>query len=63
MTARITIGDLVSYGGRSWYLLGLEPMSVPERRVDLEDVRTGEHVTVPLTDVQRAPPRRLRKNA
>jgi hypothetical protein len=45
------IGDLVTYDGRSYVLRGLEPMSVPDRRAELEDVESGEHVVVPLTEV------------
>ncbi len=40
------IGDLVSYDGRRYVLRGLEPMSVPDRRADLEDEQTGERVSV-----------------
>ena len=45
------IGDLVIYRGRTCYLRGLEPMSVPERRAELEDPETGEVVFVPLAEV------------
>ena len=45
------IGDLVTWNGRAYYLRGLEPMSVPERRVQLEDAETGELVTAPLAEV------------
>jgi hypothetical protein len=41
-TAAMKIGDLVLYQGRSYYLRGLDPMGVPERRVILEDPETGE---------------------
>ena len=36
-TAAMKIGDLVLYQGRLYYLRGLDPMSVPDRRVILED--------------------------
>ena len=36
------IGDLVTYQGRAYVLRGLEPMSVPNRRVELEDPESGE---------------------
>ena len=50
----MNIGDLVIHDGRSCYLRGLEPMSVPDRRAELEDSRTGERLLVPLAEV-RAP--------
>jgi hypothetical protein len=43
-TAAMKIGDLVLYQGRPYYLRGLDPMGVPERRVILEDPETGEEV-------------------
>ena len=45
------IGDLVTSEGRSYVLRGLEPMSVPNRRAELEDVATGERIVVPLDEV------------
>jgi hypothetical protein len=50
------IGDLVTWQGRSYYLRGLEPMSVPDRRVQLEDTETGEVVTAPLREVHEGGP-------
>jgi hypothetical protein len=41
------IGEVLTYDGRSYVLLGLEPMSVPDRRADLEDAETGEIVSIP----------------
>jgi hypothetical protein len=49
------IGDLVTWQGRSYYLRGLEPMSVPDRRAQLEDAETGEVVTAPLREVHEGP--------
>jgi hypothetical protein len=43
------IGDSLIYEGRTYVLIGLEPMSVPERRADLRDVETGDVITVPCT--------------
>lgn len=43
------IGDHVTYEGRTYVLRGLEPMSVPDRRAELEDAQTGETVSVPLS--------------
>ena len=49
------IGDLVTYQGTQYVLCGLDPMSVPDRRVELEDPATGERVRVPLSDVEEGP--------
>jgi hypothetical protein len=43
------LGDTLSYAGRTYVLVGLEPMSVPERKADLRDVESGEIVSVPCT--------------
>ena len=45
------IGDLVTYLDRAYVLRGLEPMSVPDRRAELEDPETGELVMAPLAEV------------
>jgi hypothetical protein len=45
------IGELVNYQGRAYVLRGLDPMGVPDRRVELEDPETGEHISVPLAEV------------
>ena len=45
------IGDLVLYQGRAYYLRGLDPMSVTDRRAELEDVFTHERISVPLDEV------------
>jgi hypothetical protein len=50
-TAAMKIGDLVTYQGRSYVLRGIEPMSVPNRRAELEDPKSGEVVVVPLVEV------------
>jgi len=50
------IGDLVTYQGRAYVLRGLEPMSVPNRRAELEDPETGEVVVVPLAEVSAQDP-------
>ena len=55
-SAAMEIGDLVTWNGRAYYLRGLEPMSVPERRAQLEDVLTGERVTAPVDEVEEGPP-------
>jgi hypothetical protein len=55
-TAAMKIGDLVLYQGRSYYLRGLDPMGVPERRVILEDPETGEEITALAREVSPAEP-------
>jgi hypothetical protein len=49
------IGDLVTYQGSVYVLRGLEPMSVPERRAELEDPASGEQVSVPFDEVAERP--------
>jgi hypothetical protein len=49
------IGDLVTYQGSAYVLRGLEPMSVPERRAELEDPESGERLSVPLAEVFEGP--------
>jgi hypothetical protein len=49
--AAVEIGDLVTYQGRAYVLRGLDPMSVPDRRAELEDPQTGEVIFVPLAEV------------
>jgi hypothetical protein len=51
LTAAMKIGELVTYEGRSYVLRGLDPMSVPNRRAELEDAETGERLVVPLDEV------------
>ncbi len=48
------IGDNVCYDGKCYVLRGLEPMSVPDRRAELEDSESGELVSVPLARVEEA---------
>ncbi len=51
------IGDLVLYQGRPYVLRGLDPMSVSDRRAELEDPESGERIRVPLAEVEEAEPR------
>jgi hypothetical protein len=46
------IGDLVLYQGRSYYLRGLDPMSVPNRQAILEDAVTAEECSVPIAELE-----------
>jgi len=55
-TAAMKIDDLVLYQGRLYYLRGLDPMSVPDRRVILEDPETGEELAVLAGDVSAVEP-------
>ena len=43
------IGDPVLHQGRRYFLRGLDPMSVPNRRAMLEDAQTGEETTAPIS--------------
>ena len=47
-TAAMEIGDLVTYNGKSYVLRGLEPMSVPDRKAEIEDPESGEVQSVPV---------------
>jgi hypothetical protein len=50
------IGDPVTYHGRVLTLRGIDPMSVLERRAEVEDPSTGERLTVAYDDLEEAPP-------
>jgi hypothetical protein len=43
------IGEVVNYNARSYVLLGIEPMSLPDRKADLRDQETGEIVAIPCS--------------
>jgi hypothetical protein len=45
------LGDLITYEGRRYVVRGLDPMGVPGRRADLEDVETGERRRVRISDL------------
>jgi hypothetical protein len=49
------IGDLVIYKGRAYVLRGLEPMSVPNRRAELEDPESGARLSAPFDEVSDPP--------
>ena len=42
------MGDLLEYEGKRYIVRGLDPMGVPERRVDLKDAVTGGTIRVPI---------------
>ena len=46
--AAMEIGDLVTYEGRTFLPRGFDPTGVPDRRAELEDAATGEHLSVPF---------------
>jgi hypothetical protein len=50
------IGARVIYYGRVLVLVGHEPMSVPNRRAQVEDPATGEHFEVAYDELEEAPP-------
>jgi hypothetical protein len=50
------IGEQVLYHGRVLVLLGHDPMSVPDRRAEVEDPETGERFAVLLSDLAPLPP-------
>jgi hypothetical protein len=50
----LRIGDHVAYDGRCYVVLGLDPMGVPGRRVDLEDLETGERLRIPAAELEPA---------
>ena len=52
--AALSIGDPISWEGRACVLRGIDPMSVSDRRVELEDVESGERFRVPLSELCRA---------
>jgi hypothetical protein len=53
------IGDAVIYRGRSCVLRGLDPMSVDDRRAQLEDAETRERFWVALNEVENGEPPQL----
>jgi hypothetical protein len=50
----VNIGDQVLYDGRVYVLRGLDPMSVPNRTVLLEDALEGGLIRAPLDDIEPA---------
>ena len=45
------IGDPITYQGKRYVLRGLDPMGIPDRLVDIEDVETGEVIRVPFAEL------------
>jgi hypothetical protein len=50
------IGDRVIYHGIVLVLVGHEPMSVPDRRAQLEDPASGERFDVAYDELEEMPP-------
>jgi len=50
------IGDPVIYRGRTLTLRGIDPMSVPDRRAEVEDPDTGERLIVALDELEEVLP-------
>ena len=46
------IGDVLIYRGRRVMLVGMEPMSVPDRRAVVRDLATGEEIDVPFDELE-----------
>ncbi len=46
------IGDPVTYQQRRYVLRGLDPMSVPDRLAEIEDIETGEVIRVPFSELR-----------
>jgi hypothetical protein len=59
----MTIGDPVIWQGRPYFLRGLDPMSVRDRRAVLEDADTAEVVDAPFAEVEPARPNGAEKIA
>ena len=57
------IGCDVIYKGKRHVLRGLEPMSVPDRRAEVEDPESGELFFVPFALIHEPSPRGLSAEA
>jgi hypothetical protein len=53
--AAMNLGDLVIYHGRRHVVRGFSRMGTTSQHVHLEDVETGEQITVPLDEVEPVP--------
>jgi hypothetical protein len=51
----LRIGDHLTFNGRTYVLRGFEPMSLPSRSAELEDVISGKRIRVPLADLPATP--------
>jgi hypothetical protein len=48
----MNIGDVVIYRGRQVVLLGLDPMSVPDRLARVRDLTSGEELDVAFDELR-----------
>ena len=48
----MNIGDVLTYRGRAVVLLGLEPMSVPDRLASVRDAETGAVFEVRVDELE-----------
>jgi hypothetical protein len=53
---RLVVDAPLSWSGRACVVRGIDPMSVADRRVELEDVDTGERFRIGLADLCGPPP-------
>jgi len=49
----VQLGDTLIYQGRPFVLVGIDPMSVAGRRVELEDAATGNRISVLFGELER----------
>jgi hypothetical protein len=50
--ANLHIGDSVTFCDRAYFVRGMSPMGAEPRRVQLEDVETGDHIEARVEEVQ-----------
>lgn len=55
MPAATIIGERVIWQGRLYVLVGIDPMSVSDRRADLRDLASDRRLRVPAVEVRRLP--------
>lgn len=48
---KVHIGDCVTFRDRAYVVRGMSPMGAVRRRLQLEDLDTGEHIEVSADDV------------
>jgi len=46
------LGDTVFWLGDGYFAVGFEPMGLPGRTAELQDVTTGRRVRVPIEDLE-----------
>ena len=53
--AALQIGDFVTWRGRLFVLRGIDPMSVPARRAEVEECDSGARIRPLLSELVSAP--------